>query len=117
MIPVPCIANVNGLLVESLFIIEIVAFLNPTPEGLKVTTKVVLALEPTRLLGAVVIVKSAAFAPVMLIAFMLKTPTPVLLIVNVLVEFVEPKSVQLVVEGTKLPLVMVFEFPFTLICE
>ena len=104
-----------GLFAVSLLLIEIVAFLTPAAVGLKVTTKVVLDEVATEVPGAVVTLKSPAFAPVIETEEMLKTPKPVLLIVNVLVIFVDPKSVQLVVTGDTLPFAMTTVFPYTFI--
>src|SRR4051812_8707846 len=106
IIAVPQIANVYGLLAVSLLLIDTVAFLTPAAVGLKVTTKVVLDAFTTVVAGAVETVKSLAFAPEIETAPILKTPKPVLLIVNVLVILVEPKSVQFDVDGVRLPFVI-----------
>ena len=98
-------------------IIEIVAVLIPAADGLNVTINVVLDEFPTELEGNVVTLKSLAFAPKKEMAPIFKIPSPVLFIVKVRVELVVLKSVQLVVEGVELPLIIAIALPVTFIDE
>ena len=83
--------------------------------GENVTVKVVLPKAPIVELGGVVMVKSPALAPVIVIAPIVKGILPELIIVKVLVTIEEPKSVQLVVVGVTLPLTIVVLFPWIVI--
>ena len=64
-------------------------------------------------LGAVVIVNSDAFVPVIVGALMLNTPLPVFNIVNILVNGVDPKSVKSVAEGVRSPSAIEVALPCT----
>src|SRR6476661_3535725 len=95
-----------------------VAERNPRPLGLNVTTKVVELLMATDAAGAVVTVKSEAFAPLKVIAPILSAVVAVLRfwIVNVLVMVpdvmsVVPKLVESVTDGVESPSTMVTAFP------
>ena len=83
--------------------------------GENVTVKVVLPKAPIVELGAEVMVKSPALAPVIVIAPIVKSILPELIIVKVLVAIEEPKSVQFVVVGVILPLTIVVLFPWIVI--
>ena len=71
----------NGLLVQLLLTILIVAFSAEVVEGVKVTTKVVELFAATEEAGAVVTLKSEAFVPLKLMVPTVRAFAPVLLIV------------------------------------